>query len=57
MLNQLSIRVRLAILAAMASLPSGRILLMLMVVGLVGYSLWGLIRAFFDPLHLTVQDA
>lgn len=39
-------------LAAMASLPSGRILLMLMVVGLVGYSLWGLIRAFFDPLHL-----
>lgn len=39
-------------LSAIATLPVGRILLIIMVVGLVGYSLWGLIRALFDPLQL-----
>jgi len=29
----------------------GQILLVIVLIGLVGYSLWGLIRAFFDPLH------
>lgn len=29
----------------------GRILLGVVLIGLVGYCLWGLIRAFFDPLH------
>lgn len=29
----------------------GRILLGIILIGLMGYSLWGLIRAFFDPLH------
>lgn len=39
-------------LSAIATLPVGRILLIIMVVGLVGYSLWGLIRGLFDPLQL-----
>ncbi len=29
----------------------GRILLGIVLIGLIGYTLWGLIRAFFDPLH------
>jgi hypothetical protein len=29
----------------------GRILLIIILIGLIGYSLWGLIRAFFDPLN------
>jgi hypothetical protein len=36
---------------SVAQLPFGRLLLILIVVGLVGYSLWGLVRAIFDPLH------
>lgn len=40
-------------LAAIATLPSGKILLILMVIGLIGYSLWGVIRATFNPLHLA----
>lgn len=31
--------------------PIGKILLGIVLVGLIGYSLLGLIRAFFDPLH------
>jgi len=31
--------------------PIGQILLIFVLVGIIGYSLWGLIRAFFDPLH------
>ena len=42
-------------LAELARLPSGKILLILMIIGLVGYSVWGLIRATFDPLHLGKQ--
>lgn len=38
-------------LAAIAVQPFGRILLIVMVVGLIGFSLWGFIRAIFDPLE------
>ena len=38
-------------LAFIGKQPLGRILLGIVLVGLIGYSLWGLIRAFFDPLH------
>jgi hypothetical protein len=38
-------------IASIGQQPIGRILLGIVLVGLVGYSLWGLIRAFFDPLH------
>src|SRR5659263_327777 len=31
--------------------PAGRILLWLVLIGLVCYSLWGLIRAIFNPFH------
>lgn len=31
--------------------PLGKILLGVILIGLIGYSLWGLIRAFLDPLH------
>jgi hypothetical protein len=31
--------------------PIGRILLGIVLIGLVGYALWSLIRAFFNPLH------
>jgi hypothetical protein len=37
-------------LAAIAGQPFGRILLSVMVAGLIGFSLWGFIRAIFDPL-------
>ncbi len=39
-------------LAAIGSQPVGNILLIIVLIGLVGYSLWGVIRALFDPLHL-----
>jgi hypothetical protein len=29
----------------------GRLLLFVIVIGLAAYSIWGLVRAFFDPLH------
>jgi hypothetical protein len=38
-------------IATIAGLPFGRILLLLIVTGLAGYSLWGFVRAFFDPLQ------
>ena len=31
--------------------PFGRVLLVAVAVGLAGYSLWGVIRVVFDPLH------
>ena len=37
-------------MAALAAQPFGQILLGLMVVGLIGFSIWGLVRAIFDPL-------
>src|SRR5512147_2891062 len=38
-------------IAALGTTPLGRVLLVVMLVGLVGYALWGLIRALVDPLH------
>jgi hypothetical protein len=37
-------------LAAIGDTPFGKILLVLIVVGLAGYSLWGFVRAFLDQL-------
>lgn len=37
-------------MGALAAQPFGRILLILMVIGLIGFSLWGFVRAIFDPL-------
>ena len=31
--------------------PLGRVLLVLVAIGLAGYALWGIFRAVFDPLH------
>src|SRR5438445_11908890 len=31
--------------------PFGKLVLLVIIVGLAAYSLWGLIRAVFDPLH------
>lgn len=31
--------------------PFGKVVLIAMIVGLVAYSLWGFVRAIFDPLH------
>jgi hypothetical protein len=39
------------VIASIGQQPIGRILLGIVLIGLVGYSLWGLIRAFFDPQH------
>src|SRR5258708_7505500 len=38
-------------LALLASQPFGKIILLLLVVGLLGYSFWGFVRAAFDPLE------
>jgi type IV secretory pathway VirB2 component (pilin) len=38
-------------IAALGSTPLGQVLLYVMLVGLIGYALWGLIRAVIDPLH------
>lgn len=38
-------------IAMLGSQPFGKVLLILIVVGLIGYSLWGFIRAILDPLH------
>ena len=37
-------------IAAIGDQPFGKFLLVLVVVGLIGYSLWGFVRAIFDPL-------
>src|SRR5512143_2602962 len=37
--------------AALGTTPVGKVLLYVMLVGLVGYALWGLIRAVVNPLH------
>jgi len=41
----------LGALRLIARQPYGKVLLVAMVVGLAGYSLWGLVRALFDPLN------
>jgi Domain of Unknown Function (DUF1206) len=38
-------------LKVIAQQPYGKVLLVAMVVGLAGYSLWGFVRAFLDPLR------
>lgn len=38
-------------IAYLAASPLGRLLLGLILIGLVGYAIWGLIRAILDPLH------
>ena len=38
-------------IAAVGNAPGGKVLLYVMLVGLIGYALWGLIRAIVDPLH------
>ena len=38
-------------IAALGTTPLGQVLLYVMLVGLIGYGLWGLIRAVVDPLH------
>lgn len=39
-------------LAMIGAQPTGHIVLIFVLIGLVGYSLWGVIRSLFDPLHL-----
>ncbi|MCX5780069.1 MAG: DUF1206 domain-containing protein [Firmicutes bacterium] len=38
-------------IATIGNQPAGRILLGLVLIGLISYSLWGLIRALLNPLH------
>jgi hypothetical protein len=38
-------------IAAIGTQPAGVILLWVVLIGLVSYSLWGVVRAVFDPLH------
>ncbi len=38
-------------IAAIGRQPSGKLLLWIVLVGLISYALWGVIRAVYDPLH------
>jgi hypothetical protein len=38
-------------IAALGHMSNGRLLLWIMLVGLAAYSLWGFVRAIFDPFH------
>lgn len=38
-------------IVAMGNTSSGSVILYIALVGLIGYALWGVIRAVFDPLH------
>jgi hypothetical protein len=38
-------------IVTMGKTPLGNILLYVILIGLVGYAMWGVIRAVFDPLH------
>src|SRR5258707_5250423 len=38
-------------IATMGKTPLGGLLLYVILVGLIAYALWGIIRAIFDPLH------
>ncbi|MGI8587492.1 MAG: DUF1206 domain-containing protein [Chloroflexia bacterium] len=38
-------------LTTIAGEPFGKFLMVLVLIGLIGYSLWGLVRAILDPLH------
>jgi hypothetical protein len=48
--NSSTIKDQNGALAAIAAQPFGRVLLIVIVAGLIGFSLWGFIRAIFDPL-------
>lgn len=39
------------VLAMLSGIPFGNIILIGMAIGLAGYSLWGVVRALFDPLN------
>src|SRR5512147_148808 len=41
----------LGAIAKIGKQPAGMLLLWVVLLGLVSYSLWGLVRAFLDPLH------
>ncbi len=38
-------------IGAIGNQPAGRILLWVILIGLISYALWGVVRAVFDPLH------
>ena len=38
-------------IAAIGSQPAGRFMLWIVLVGLISYALWGVVRALMDPLH------
>jgi hypothetical protein len=38
-------------IAIIGRLPAGQVLLWVVLIGLISYALWGLVRALFDPLH------
>ncbi len=38
-------------IAALGRLPSGRIILWVILIGLAAYALWGVVRAIMDPFH------
>ncbi len=42
---------QISAIAAIGRAPGGQILLWVMLVGLASYSLWGVVRAIFDPFH------
>ncbi len=42
---------QLGAIATFGKLPYAQVLLWVILVGLISYSLWGLIRAFLDPFH------
>ena len=42
---------QLGAIVAIARLPYGKVILWVVLIGLISYSLWGLIRAFLDPFH------
>jgi len=42
---------QLGAIVAISKLPYGEAIMWIVLVGLVSYSLWGLIRAFLDPFH------
>jgi hypothetical protein len=46
-----SLKDQQGVLASIGQQLTGRILLGIVIIGLVGYSIWGFIRTFFDPLH------
>jgi uncharacterized protein DUF1206 len=41
----------LGAIAKIGQQPAGLVLLWVVLLGLISYSLWGLVRAFLDPLH------